>query len=65
MNSNRSLSFLIGVAVGTAVGILIAPKSGSETRAFLKRKSEEGTDYAGPRLECVRLFRHSEGLADY
>ena len=33
--------FLAGVAIGVGLGILFAPKSGSETRADLKRKLDE------------------------
>ncbi|MFN4219715.1 MAG: YtxH domain-containing protein [bacterium] len=33
-------AFLIGVAVGTVIGILYAPQSGEETRKFI---SEKGT----------------------
>lgn len=33
-------AFLIGVAVGTIIGILYAPQSGEETRKFI---SEKGT----------------------
>jgi gas vesicle protein len=47
VSSNNSLYFLIGMVGGAAVGILVAPKSGSEIRAFLKSKSEEGMEYAG------------------
>jgi len=46
VSSNNSVYFLVGAAVGVAVGMLYAPKSGSETRAFLRRKSEERKGYA-------------------
>jgi gas vesicle protein len=46
MNSNNSLYFLMGLGVGVAAGMLCAPKSGSESRDFLRSKSEEGTKYA-------------------
>ena len=46
MNSNSTLYFLTGLGIGVAAGILYAPKSGSETRDFLRSKSEEGTWYA-------------------
>jgi hypothetical protein len=46
MDSNNALYFLMGLGVGVAAGMLYAPKSGSETREFLRSKSEEGTRYA-------------------
>jgi gas vesicle protein len=57
--------FLLGIGLGVAAGILIAPKSGAETREFLKTKAEEsgdylksraneGTDYVKRRTDDVR-----------
>lgn len=39
------LSFLAGVAVGTAVGVLIAPESGRRTRRRIVRTAEDVQDY--------------------
>jgi hypothetical protein len=44
--SSRNRLFFMGLGVGAAVGILFAPKSGSEARYFVRSKSEEGTKYA-------------------
>ena len=43
-NSDGSsiLWFLAGVGIGTAVGILYAPRSGSETREVLRAKVDDG-----------------------
>jgi gas vesicle protein len=38
--------FLAGFGAGIVVGILNAPKSGDETQAFLRKKGEDGLDYA-------------------
>ena len=46
MEDDSKLSyFFLGLGLGVAVGVLFAPKSGSETREFLMGKAEEGTDY--------------------
>lgn len=37
--------FLGGLGVGIATGLLLAPKSGDETRAVLKERASDGTDY--------------------
>jgi gas vesicle protein len=46
MNSNNTIYFLMGIGIGVAAGILYAPRSGPETRDFLKSKSEQGARYA-------------------
>jgi gas vesicle protein len=46
MNSNNTLYFLMGLGIGAAAGIIYAPKSGPETRDFLRSKSKEGAKYA-------------------
>lgn len=45
MDKNGLSSFLMGLGVGVAVGILFAPKSGEETREMIKNKAGEGSDY--------------------
>jgi gas vesicle protein len=37
--------FLLGMGLGLAVGLLVAPKSGEETRALLKGRAEEGREF--------------------
>ena len=37
--------FLLGLGLGTAVGLLFAPKSGAATRNYLQAMAQEGTDY--------------------
>jgi gas vesicle protein len=45
MEEDNKLSyFFLGLGLGVAVGVLFAPKSGSETRDFLRSKAEEGID---------------------
>jgi gas vesicle protein len=45
MDKNGLSSFLMGLGVGVAIGMLFAPKSGQETRELIKNKAGEGTDY--------------------
>ncbi len=37
--------FLIGVGVGTALGLLYAPLKGKDTRRLISRSAEEAKDY--------------------
>ena len=52
---NRLSYFFLGLGLGVAVGLLFAPKSGSETRDLLLSKADEGKEY---------LRRQTEGLKD-
>jgi gas vesicle protein len=44
-DDNKLSFFFLGLGLGVAVGVLFAPKSGSETRELLKSKAEEGADF--------------------
>jgi len=37
--------FLVGVAVGGAVALLLAPKTGEQTRKLIAKKAGEGKEY--------------------
>jgi gas vesicle protein len=45
MDKSGLSSFLMGLGVGVAIGMLFAPKAGSETRELIKNKAGEGTDF--------------------
>ena len=45
MDKNGLSSFLMGLGVGVAIGMLFAPKAGSETRDLIKNKAGEGSDF--------------------
>jgi gas vesicle protein len=46
--------FLVGLGIGSLVGILFAPKSGEETRDFLSKKADEGKDFAQRKARELR-----------
>ncbi|MBI3406658.1 MAG: YtxH domain-containing protein [Acidobacteria bacterium] len=46
--------FLVGLGVGTLLGILFAPKSGEETREYLRDKADEGKEYAQRKAREIR-----------
>jgi gas vesicle protein len=53
-NGNGFWWFLFGVGIGTAVGLLYAPHSGSETRDLIMAKAEEGRDFMKKRAREAR-----------
>jgi gas vesicle protein len=48
------LWFLAGLGVGAVVGILYAPRAGSETREALRSKAEEGREFVRERARQAR-----------
>ena len=51
----RDLSaFLLGLSLGIGISMLFAAKSGKETRALIKDKAGEGTEYLKQRGAVVR-----------
>ena len=55
MDDDGKLAFFcLGLGLGVAAGVLFAPKSGSETRDFLRSKAEEGADLAKRRAMELR-----------
>ena len=77
MEDDSKLSFFfLGLGLGVAVGVLFAPKSGAETREFIRTKANDGTDYvkrrgvelketASETVETAKekIRRHKENLA--
>ena len=53
-DGNSALWFLAGLGIGAVVGILYAPRSGSETRDALRAKAEEGREYVRGRAREAR-----------
>ena len=54
--------FCIGMGIGAVVSLLVAPKSGQETREFLARKVEDSKEYA--QRKARELRERAEDLAD-
>jgi gas vesicle protein len=54
--------FLAGAAIGVAVALVFAPKSGEETRKLIAEKAGEGKDYVASKGR--RLRRQAEELVD-
>jgi gas vesicle protein len=46
--------FLVGLGIGSLIGVLFAPKSGEETRDFLAKRADEGKDYAQRKARELR-----------
>ena len=51
---NRLSFFFLGLGLGVAVGVLFVPKSGAETRDYIRSKANEGVDYVKQRGEELR-----------
>jgi len=77
MDKNGFSSFLLGLGVGVGIGMLFAPKSGQETRDYLKNKAGEGGEFLKQRTNDIRqattdwvdkgkeaLGRQKDSLAD-
>src|SRR4051794_13572983 len=77
MDDDSKMSFFfLGLGIGAAVGVLFAPKSGSETRDFLMSKANESADLAKRRAQELKdqasetlergkstVTRHKESLS--
>jgi gas vesicle protein len=50
----KGMNVLLAAAAGFAAGVLLAPKSGAETREDLKHKADEAKRMAGEKAEHVK-----------
>ena len=66
MKSDGLANFLLGLGVGIGLGVLFAPRSGEETRNYLKDRVDEGADYLKRQTEDLRadLKAKADDLAD-
>jgi gas vesicle protein len=46
--------FLVGLGLGSLIGILFAPKSGAETRGYLLDKLRKGSEYTHKKTHELR-----------
>jgi len=46
--------FLVGLVIGSVVGILFAPKSGQETREYIAKKTKDANEYTRQKAREVR-----------
>jgi gas vesicle protein len=53
-DDNKLSYFFLGLGLGVAVGVLFAPKSGAETREFLRSKAEEGLDTVKEQADTLK-----------
>jgi|SRR5579864_3664359 len=53
-DDNKFSYFFLGLGLGVAVGLLFAPKTGSETRDLIRSKADEGKDYLKRRTTELR-----------
>jgi gas vesicle protein len=69
-DTNKFNYFLLGAGIGTVSGLLLAPKSGKDTRNYIQAKARGGTDYVKHQGEELRhratetLDRGRTGLRD-
>jgi gas vesicle protein len=54
--------FFAGLGVGAVTALLLAPKSGKETRELIGRKAEEGSDFVAAKGRELR--RRAEDFVD-
>jgi gas vesicle protein len=54
--------FLIGLGIGSLIGVLFAPKSGEESREFIAKKTREGNELARKKGRELQ-FRVEEAVA--
>ncbi len=49
----KALYFVLGGFIGAAIALLLAPRSGEETRKLIAMKTREGADYLANRARDV------------
>jgi gas vesicle protein len=58
----RGNYFLVGLGIGSLIGVLFAPKSGEETRKYLAKKASDGNEFA--RKQAQGLWDRAEDAVE-
>jgi gas vesicle protein len=53
--------FIVGMGIGVAVGMLMAPRSGEETRQLLRVKADEGKDFIRTKADESKEYVRRRG----
>jgi gas vesicle protein len=53
--------FIVGLGLGVAVGLLLAPRSGEETRQYLRDRAGEGKDYLRTKADESKEYVRRRG----
>lgn len=64
--TEKVLWFLIGASAGAGVALLYAPRSGKDTRKFIRRRAEDAKDSLVETGEHIKdtLVEKSEGILE-
>jgi len=46
--------FLVGLGIGSLIGVLFTPKSGAETREYIAKKTRQGNELARKKVRELR-----------
>ena len=60
---SKASYFLVGLGIGSLMGILFAPKSGEETREYLSQRAREGSECAQEKVR--ELKERAEDLVEH
>jgi gas vesicle protein len=52
-SGEKTLFFLVGAAIGAATALLLAPRSGAETRKLIATRARESADIVANRTKAV------------
>ncbi len=61
-DSNKLSYFFLGLGIGVAAGVLFAPKSGEETRGYLRSRADESAGYL--RRQAADLKENANDIVD-